>query len=108
MQPSEPAQFLVSKGLDTETQSIDSRRAKPVKGFPRGGFRIGLESDFGVCRQNEAVAASLNDARDFARFQKRRRSAAEKNCVRVNGWIRRAADVGNQGLDISPPQIVVM
>ena len=69
VQPREAPEFRLPKGLDTETEAIDSAGAK--SGEPRlvDAFGIDLQGDFGVAGDIEGRPAGGHDAGDFAWFE---------------------------------------
>ena len=68
MQPRQPAQLLVAKGLDTETEAIDAGRRIAREIVGRNGLRIGLERDLASGgnverrRQASMIAATSSGA----------------------------------------------
>ena len=63
---SEPLEFRLLKGLDTETDAIDSGGKKRLEPGGRRGLRICFERDFGVRLHVEGIAARCDERRDLA------------------------------------------
>ena len=81
MQPREPSQLIVAERLHAEAEAVDARVAKSGETLDRDRFRIRLESDLDIVADVEGIPAGVDDARDLAGLQKRRRPAAEVNRV---------------------------
>src|SRR5262245_3287520 len=81
MQPRQPPQLIVAKGLDTETETIDAGVPKSSEEIHRDGFGIRLECNFGIRCNIERFLTGVDNSRHFWRREKRRRPAAEINGV---------------------------
>ena len=81
MQPREPPQLIVTKRLDTETDTIDPCLPEGTKRVGRNRFGIGLQGHFAVGGDVERLVTRANDRRDFLGREERRRSPAEVNGV---------------------------
>src|SRR6478672_3996749 len=96
MEPAKPAQLLVAKGLDTETQSIGAGGAKLFQLRRRSGLRISLDGDLRAGQKRERLAARIDDAMQLGRLQQGRGAAAEEDRVSFDRRIGVRADVGDQ------------
>ncbi len=93
--PAKTPQFVVVERLHAEADAIHAGGEKALEARRRRRLRIGLERDFGVGRQRERLAAGADEARDFFRFEQRRRAAAEED--RVGGAGRTGIGIAQVG-----------
>ena len=77
MQARQAQQLRVAERLHAKAQSIDA--GAPERGEPRLGDRLGIgfHRDFAILRHVEGGLAGLDDPRDLAGLEERRRPAAE-------------------------------
>src|SRR5262249_17246289 len=109
MQPRQPPQLIVAKGLDTETKTIDAGVPKSGEAIRRDGFGIRLECNFGIRCNVERFLTGVDESRHFCRPEKRRGPAAEINRVGSAFYPVRAgaADLSDERRHIPGLQILV-
>ena len=106
MEPAETLKLLVPEGLDTEAETIDAGRSKPLEALGRHRLGIRLERHLGVGRHREGVTAGLDDRLHLARLEQRRRAAAEEDGVGVSP-IRLTPDFLQQCGDVLVLQVPI-
>ena len=82
MNAAKPLQLRVLKGLHAETETVHAGGAKRIELRAIHRLRVRLERGLHVARHRECRPAGLDQRRDVARLEQRRRPAAEEDRVR--------------------------
>ena len=106
MQSAQTLELVVAKGLDTETEAIDSRVAKCPQPVAGDGLGIGFERDLGGRSQSKGIPAFVDDALHLGWFEQGRRAPSEENRIR-RGSVCLPTYFGEKSAEISALEVSV-